>query len=58
MGLKKLLEYQGNVAEDIGYTFQVPYENSFGEVEQHELRPGGKDIPVTNENRQGTPSST
>ncbi len=51
-GLEKLLDYPGNVEEDIGGTFVVPFE-SFGEVKYHPLKPGGENIPLTNANREG-----
>ncbi|XP_065882885.1 probable E3 ubiquitin-protein ligase HECTD2 isoform X2 [Dysidea avara] len=48
--LKELLTYQGNVQEDFCYTFQASYE-AYGELVTKELKPGGKDVIVTNENR-------
>jgi hypothetical protein len=32
------------------FTFEYDY---FGEKKIHELKPGGSDIPLTNENREG-----
>jgi hypothetical protein len=36
----------------------VTTEERFGEMLEHELKPGGKDMPVTNDNRQGTSRRT
>ncbi|XP_025209187.1 probable E3 ubiquitin-protein ligase HECTD2 [Melanaphis sacchari] len=50
-GLRHLLEYEGNVQEDMGLTFQV----SLGEhktPKTHKLKPNGENIPVTNESRE------
>jgi ubiquitin-protein ligase E3 A len=53
-GLKKLLAYTGSDLEDIfGLTFQVAYD-VYGESKTHDLKPGGGDISVTQENKQGT----
>ena len=41
--------YEGNV-EDLGLTFSYD-EERMGEVVTHELRPAGKILPVTNDNR-------
>ncbi|KAI8512583.1 putative E3 ubiquitin-protein ligase HTD2 [Branchiostoma belcheri] len=49
-GLKELLEYEGNVEEDLCMTFQVS-RTEFGIVRTMNLKPGGDKIPVTNENR-------
>eukprot|EP00058_Branchiostoma_floridae_P022601 XP_002608091.1 hypothetical protein BRAFLDRAFT_91431 [Branchiostoma floridae] len=51
-GLKELLEYEGNVEEDLCMTFQVS-RTEFGIVRTMNLKPGGDKIPVTNENRAG-----
>lgn len=37
--------------------FQVSVDE-FGKLHTHELKPGGENIPVTNENRQGNHSTT
>lgn len=50
-GLKELLEYEGDVEEDLCQTFQISY-TIFGEVITHNLKPKGDKIPVTKENRQ------
>ena len=47
-----MLNFDGNV-EDVfcrDFTFDYDY---FGEKKIHELKPGGSDIPLTNENRNG-----
>jgi hypothetical protein len=50
-GLQKLLDFEGNVEDTFVQTFQISYE-VFGVRETHDLKEGGADIPVTNENRQ------
>lgn len=50
-GLKELLDYEGDVEEDLCQTFQISY-TIFGEVVTHNLKPRGDKIPVTKENRQ------
>ena len=50
-GLQQLLDYRGNVEVDLAATFSVE-EEIFGEVQTHELKPGGSSIAVTNSNRQ------
>lgn len=50
-GLKELLEYEGDVEEDLCHTFQISY-TIFGEVITHNLKPKGDKITVTKENRQ------
>lgn len=47
--LTYIKHYEGNV-EDLGLTFSYD-EERLGEVVSHELRPAGKIIPVTNDNR-------
>lgn len=32
-------------------TFSVEH-NAFGQIQVHELKPGGKDIPVTDDNKR------
>jgi hypothetical protein len=56
-GLRKLLEFDGNVEETFMQNFQISYE-AYGMVQTHDLKDGGADIPLTNENRQGMPYST
>eukprot|EP00050_Salpingoeca_kvevrii_P001802 m.179937 g.179937 ORF g.179937 m.179937 type:complete len:110 (-) comp10461_c0_seq19:23-352(-) len=47
----QLLEYEGDdVADVFGFTFEISH-SVFGEVVEVELKPGGADIDVTNENR-------
>ncbi len=51
-GLRKLLDYDdsnSDMEEVFGLNFEVNWQ-SFGEVASIELKPGGKDIPVTSEN--------
>ena len=51
--LTQMLEYDGDDFEDVfGCTFCVGYESIFGEQLSHELKPDGKEIPVTKQNRQ------
>lgn len=50
-GLKELLEYDGDVKEDLCQTFQISY-TVFGEVVTHSLKPKGDKIPVTEQNRE------
>jgi len=49
-GLNEILNYEGDVT-DFGLNFSVS-TSSFGEVRIHDLKPKGRDIPVTNENRK------
>eukprot|EP00741_Cyanophora_paradoxa_P012699 tig00020616_g12269.t1 len=49
--MQQLLEYTGDVENDLCLTFAVQ-EDYFGEVRQHELKPGGASIPVTDKNRE------
>mmetsp|Transcript_36081 Transcript_36081/g.49486 ORF Transcript_36081/g.49486 Transcript_36081/m.49486 type:complete len:873 (-) Transcript_36081:113-2731(-) len=49
-GLKQLLDYDGDVEDVYCRTFEVSTE-MFGETVTHPLKPGGKDLPLTNENR-------
>ncbi|ESN94683.1 hypothetical protein HELRODRAFT_68680, partial [Helobdella robusta] len=49
-GLQELLNYGGNVEEDMGATFQISH-NVFGTTTTYDLKPGGADIAVTAENR-------
>ncbi|KAK3590225.1 hypothetical protein CHS0354_041290 [Potamilus streckersoni] len=50
-GLQDLLDYDGNVEEDFGITFQIS-TSEFETVKTHDLKPNGANIPVTNENRK------
>eukprot|EP00043_Microstomoeca_roanoka_P013670 m.134308 g.134308 ORF g.134308 m.134308 type:complete len:919 (-) comp15817_c0_seq1:71-2827(-) len=51
-GLKQLLEYDGDDVEEVFCrTFSVETE-VFGAIVEHELKPGGKDIPLTSQNRE------
>eukprot|EP01114_Cavostelium_apophysatum_P016184 TRINITY_DN4550_c2_g1_i1.p1 TRINITY_DN4550_c2_g1~~TRINITY_DN4550_c2_g1_i1.p1 ORF type:complete len:715 (-),score=172.56 TRINITY_DN4550_c2_g1_i1:46-2190(-) len=50
-GLQKLLDYEGDVEDVFGHTFEVRYEY-FGEQRTHELKPGGSNISLNNQNRQ------
>lgn len=50
-GLQQLLDYPGDVETDLTTFFSVE-EDNFGELQTHELKPGGSNIPVTNSNRQ------
>lgn len=50
-GLQQLLDYPGDVEADLGTSFCVE-EEIFGELQAHELKPGGCNIAVTNSNRQ------
>ncbi|KAG8223038.1 hypothetical protein J437_LFUL001360 [Ladona fulva] len=49
-GLSELLAYEGNVEEDMCMNFQVSLEE-YGEMRTYDIKEGGADIPVTNENR-------
>ena len=51
-GLTQLLEFEGDVEEVFGSTFQITYTSMYGEVKTHDLKPDGANIPVTSENRQ------
>lgn len=48
--LKYLLDYDGDIAQDIMATFEISYE-IFESTVTHELVADGKNIPVTNENK-------
>uniref|UniRef100_A0A673CRI6 Ubiquitin-protein ligase E3A n=2 Tax=Sphaeramia orbicularis TaxID=375764 RepID=A0A673CRI6_9TELE len=50
--LKELLEYTGNVEEDMSLTFQISHTDLFGNPVLHDLKEQGDQIPVTKENRQ------
>lgn len=53
--LKDLLEYEGNVEEDMMITFQISQTDLFGNPLMYDLKEGGDKIPVTNENRKVSP---
>lgn len=50
-GLQELIQYQGDVEDDLCQSFQVSY-TEFGQVITRMLKPDGHKIPVTNHNRQ------
>uniref|UniRef100_A0AAQ4QF58 HECT-type E3 ubiquitin transferase n=1 Tax=Gasterosteus aculeatus aculeatus TaxID=481459 RepID=A0AAQ4QF58_GASAC len=50
--LKKLLEYGGNVEEDMMLTYQISHTDLFGNPMLHDLKEEGDQIPVTADNRQ------
>ncbi|XP_034036528.1 ubiquitin-protein ligase E3A-like isoform X2 [Thalassophryne amazonica] len=50
--LKELLEYDGNVEEDMMLTFQISHMDLFGNPVLCDLVEHGEQIPVTKENRQ------
>ncbi|XP_061646311.1 probable E3 ubiquitin-protein ligase HECTD2 [Phyllopteryx taeniolatus] len=50
-GLDELLNFDGNVEEDLCLTFQV-WQEEMGAVKSYNLRPGGDKIPVTKQNRK------
>ncbi|XP_018525542.1 ubiquitin-protein ligase E3A isoform X1 [Lates calcarifer] len=50
--LKGLLEYTGNVEEDMMLTFQISHTDLFGNPILYDLKEQGDQIPVTKENRQ------
>ncbi|XP_041367987.1 probable E3 ubiquitin-protein ligase HECTD2 isoform X2 [Gigantopelta aegis] len=50
-GLQNLLDYDGSVEDDFGLTFQIS-QSEFGGLKTIPLKPGGENIPVSNENRK------
>eukprot|EP00794_Sanderia_malayensis_P005513 gene5513-6198_t len=50
-GLKQLLEYDGDVENDLCQIFQISY-TSFGHIVTKDLKRNGSQIPVTNQNRE------
>ncbi|XP_030227892.1 ubiquitin-protein ligase E3A isoform X1 [Gadus morhua] len=50
--LKQLLDYSGNVEEDIVTSFQISGTDLFGNPITHDLKEQGEGIPVTNHNKQ------
>ncbi|XP_037934277.1 ubiquitin-protein ligase E3A isoform X2 [Teleopsis dalmanni] len=52
-GLKSMLDYEEMDMEDtFMQTFQIRYNNVFGEVVEHDLRLGGSEIIVNQQNKQ------
>ena len=49
-GLEQLLDFDGDVEATFAQSFEVQYDY-FGELRTVELKPGGSDTPVTNDNR-------
>uniref|UniRef100_A0A7N5ZUP4 Ubiquitin-protein ligase E3A n=1 Tax=Anabas testudineus TaxID=64144 RepID=A0A7N5ZUP4_ANATE len=50
--LKGLLEYTGNVEEDMMLTFQISHTDLFGNPVFYDLKEQGDQLPVTKDNRQ------
>lgn len=50
--LKDLLEYTGNVQDDLTLTFQISQTDLFGNPILHDLKEKGDQIPVTKDNRE------
>ncbi|KAM6963121.1 ubiquitin-protein ligase E3A-like [Aplochiton taeniatus] len=50
--LKELLEYEGDVKEDMMITFQISQTDLFGDPVTYDLKEEGDQIPVTNDNRK------
>uniref|UniRef100_H3D8E5 Ubiquitin-protein ligase E3A n=1 Tax=Tetraodon nigroviridis TaxID=99883 RepID=H3D8E5_TETNG len=50
--LKSLLEYPGNVEEDMSLSFQISHTDMFGSPVFYDLKENGEQIPVTRDNRQ------
>ncbi|XP_041745462.2 ubiquitin-protein ligase E3A-like isoform X2 [Coregonus clupeaformis] len=50
--LKELLEYEGNVEEDMMITFQISQTDLFGDPITYDLREHGDKIPVSADNRK------
>ncbi|XP_029003955.1 ubiquitin-protein ligase E3A [Betta splendens] len=50
--LKELLQYSGNVEEDMTLTFQISHTDLFGNPVLYDLKEQADQIPVTKENRQ------
>ncbi len=48
--LREVLSYKGDVEDDLMVTFQASIEE-YGKVITTDLKSGGKDVPVTNKNR-------
>ena len=52
MSLKEILEYTGDIENDIMATFEVGYQDAFGQNLTHNLKENGSTIAVTHENKQ------
>ncbi|EAS04589.2 HECT domain ubiquitin transferase (macronuclear) [Tetrahymena thermophila SB210] len=50
-GFKHILEYEGDLENDLQLTFSIEYEY-FDQTKVYELKPGGDCIPVTQENKK------
>lgn len=50
--LKDLLEYTGNVQDDLTLTFQISHTDLFGNPVLYDLKEKGAQIPVTKDNRE------
>lgn len=50
--LKDLLEYTGNVQDDLTLTFQISQTDLFGNPVLYDLKEDGDEIPVTKDNRE------
>ena len=50
-GLQSLLDFEGDVESTFLRSFDVEYDY-YGELRRHELKPGGSQVAVTNDNRQ------
>ena len=50
--LKGLLDYDGNVEEDMMLTFQISQTDLFGNPVTYDLKDKGDELPVTKDNRQ------
>ncbi|XP_069780819.1 ubiquitin-protein ligase E3A-like isoform X3 [Narcine bancroftii] len=50
--LKEVLEYEGNIEEDMMITFKVSYNDLFGVPVTHNLKDSNDEIPVTNQNKK------
>ncbi|XP_076980106.1 ubiquitin-protein ligase E3A isoform X3 [Tamandua tetradactyla] len=50
--LRDLLEYEGNVEDDMMITFQISQTDLFGNPMMYDLKENGDKIPITNENRK------
>ncbi|XP_062898200.1 ubiquitin-protein ligase E3A-like [Mobula hypostoma] len=49
---KEVLEYEGNIEEDMMITFKVSYNDLFGVPIIHNLKESSDEIPVTNQNKK------
>ena len=47
-----MLSFDGDVSEAFDLTFTVGDADVFGVTQSYELKPGGNNISVTNDNRQ------